>query len=197
MRSIIGKTKDKTCLPDTFIVNGNKITDKELISNKFCEFFADVGINTAKHVPPATCDYTSYMEGALSHSIYLEPTDPEEIISIINKRKPKKSSGYDGFGDQLIKIICKQIAVPLSVRINKSLEEDKVPQCMKTAKIIPIFKSNDKHSFTNYRPISLLPVLSKVLEKVIHKRMINFCTKKSVQSPVWLQKASLNFTSSY
>ncbi len=66
--------------------------------------------------------------------------------------------------------------MPLSVCINKSLEEGKVPQCMKTAKIIPVFKSNDKHSFTNYRPIYLLSVLFKVFEKVIHKRIINFCT---------------------
>ncbi len=64
---------------------------KELISNNFCDFFADVGINKAKQVPPATCGYTSYIERNLSHSIYLEPTDPEEIINKINKMKPKKA----------------------------------------------------------------------------------------------------------
>ena len=52
-----------------------------------------------------------------------------------------------------------------------SLEKGIVPDCMKTAKVVPIYKSKQKDQFTNYRPISLLPTISKILEKIIHKRI--------------------------
>ena len=55
-----------------------------------------------------------------------------------------------------------------------SLEKGIVPACMKTAKVVPIYKSKQKDQFTNYRPISLLPTISKNLEKIIHQRIYGF-----------------------
>ena len=60
-----------------------------------------------------------------------------------------------------------------------SLEKGIVPACMKTAKVVPIYKSKQKDQFTNYRPISLLPTISNFLEKIIHKRIYGFIEKKT------------------
>ncbi len=65
----------------------------------------------------------------------------------------------------------------LSIIINKSLETGCVPTNMKLAKIIPIYKSKSKTDFSNYRPISLLPASSKILERVVHQRLYSFCSK--------------------
>ena len=64
--------------------------------------------------------------------------------------------------------------------INKSLQCGKVPKDMKIARVIPVFKAKDKTYMGNYRPISLLPSISKVLEKVVHHRLYAFLTKKSI-----------------
>ena len=75
-----------------------------------------------------------------------------------------------------------QIAKPLCFLINKSLEFGIVPYDLKLAKVIPIFKSKDKSQFSNYRPISLLPSISKIYEKVVFKRLYHFiegCLYKS------------------
>ncbi len=63
--------------------------------------------------------------------------------------------------------------------INKSISSGLVPPCLKEAKIIPIFKANDPTLYSNYRPISILPTLSKILEKVIHKRLYGYMNSNS------------------
>ena len=62
----------------------------------------------------------------------------------------------------------------MSIIINQSIESGHVPVTMKLAKVVPIYKSKDKQMLNNYRPISLLPIFSKILEKVIHHRLFNF-----------------------
>ena len=81
---------------------------------------------------------------------------------------------------QIIKQIGEPLAAPLSLLINRSLVEGKFPECMKIAKVIPIYKSKEKNIFNNYRPISLLPNFSKILEKVVHKRLYDFVSRHNL-----------------
>jgi hypothetical protein len=64
--------------------------------------------------------------------------------------------------------------------MNKSMETGEVPDTLKLAKVIPIYKANEKDMFTNYRPISLLPCFSKILEKLMHKRVYSFLVKHNM-----------------
>ena len=70
-----------------------------------------------------------------------------------------------------------------SIVINKSLENGYVPTTFKIAKVTPIFKAKDSQEFTNYRPISLLPTISKILENVVHKRLYNCLNTYSLLYP--------------
>ncbi len=110
----------------------------------------------------------------------MAPTDPDEIKKIILLFKPKKSSGDDGISMQLLRWICNSCSIPIATLVNRSLEQGIVPDAMKLAKVIPIFKAKNKETFTNYRPISLLPNISKVLEKVVHRRLYSFLEKNKI-----------------
>ncbi len=83
--------------------------------------------------------------------------------------KALKSQGYDGFSSIYIKRLKDDIARPLSILINQSMSSGYFPDSLKIAKVIPIYKAKNRDDFNNYRPISLLSVLSKILEKVIHE----------------------------
>ena len=74
-------------------------------------------------------------------------------------------------------------AFPLSILVSFSFELGCFPNCLKTAKVIPLYKSGDKTLATNYRPISLLTCFSKILEKLIFTRLTNFFDQNSVISP--------------
>ncbi len=105
------------------------------------------------------------------------PCDSDEILQIITSLKPKNSSGYDKISSKLLQTLRETVSLPLSIIINKSLESGCVPNNMKLAKIIPIYKSKSKTEFGNYRPISLLPASSKILEKIVHQRLYRFCRR--------------------
>jgi hypothetical protein len=95
-------------------------------------------------------------------------------LKLIKSLKAKKSSGLDNISAHFLKKIGHSIAEPLSIIINKSIFNGIVPDDIKLAKIIPIYKSKEKENMTNYRPVSLLTSFSKLLEKVVHKRTYNF-----------------------
>ena len=82
--------------------------------------------------------------------------------------KSKKSTGCDRISSRFLKTMRGEIAYPLSVVINNSLCTGTVPDSMKIAKVIPVYKAKDRQSMSNYRPISLLSVFSKVLEKAVY-----------------------------
>ena len=103
-------------------------------------------------------------------------TDVNEdiIVNIINKLPNKNSCGYDNFSTKIIKALKDSLIKPLTLIINQILNTGVFPSQLKIAIVIPIFKKDDNKIFNNYRPISLLPALSKVVEKVICSQINNF-----------------------
>ena len=175
INGLIGRKNDKSSISDMFLINSKLESDAGRISNGFCDFFTDVGRSCAAKIGPSKKSSEVYLGNNPNDStMYMYPTDPEEIKKIMQKMKPKKSAGHDGISTKLLKSLTDVISIPLAVVLNKSLAEGIVPDEMKIAKVIPIYKSKDHQSFTNYRPISLLPATSKVMEKIVHKRLYGF-----------------------
>ena len=79
----------------------------------------------------------------------------------------KRSPGHDNIGNNIIKRIAKEISKPLAIVFNLSITTGKVPNQLKSAKVIPIYKKDDAEIYSNYRPVSVLPSFSKILERLI------------------------------
>jgi len=107
-------------------------------------------------------------------------TSTKEINKIIDSLKSKNSSGYDEISTQTIKISKPFIISPLINICNKMLAQGNYPERLKFSLIKPIYKSGDKSSPSNYRPISLLPAFSKIFEKVVYKRLFDHLNNKAI-----------------
>ena len=116
------------------------------------------------------------------HLSFLCPTTYFEVLQEINSLKNKKSCGYDNIPVYFFKVAAKVLATSLSILFNYSFRYGIFPDCLKTAKVVPIFKKGDKNEINNYRPISLLSTFSKILEKLICKRMRKFLDNHSIIS---------------
>jgi hypothetical protein len=95
-------------------------------------------------------------------------------MNIIGSLKSKKSSGYDEISSKILKCCDVFISTPFSYICNMSISTGVFPERLKYAVVNPLYKSGDKADITNYRPISMLTVSSKILEKVMHSRLTQY-----------------------
>ena len=109
-----------------------------------------------------------------SKSIYFEPTNHQEISKIIC-RMENKNVGIDNINGKTLKTLVEHIAEPLVDTYN--IQKAIWPDALKTAEVIPVLKSKEKHIAINYRPILLISNIAKILEKIIHNRITNFINK--------------------
>ena len=101
-------------------------------------------------------------------------TTPQEVESTLKSLPLGKASGPDLINNRLLKELAQPLSLPLSNLFNFSLNHGLVPKIWKQANVSPIHKKNDPSDVSNYRPISLLSTVGKVLEKIVHKHLFNF-----------------------
>lgn len=160
--------------------NKDKISDSQNIANKMNQFFCNIGKKLGSKInkPPNR----ELKLPTMNHkTIFLQPTDKTEISSIINNFKNKKG-GIDGINTKVLKTLSDLLAGPLAHIINNCLITGIWPDDLKMAEVIPIHKSKEKYKPCNYRPISLISNLAKVMEKILHKRMLNFINQCNIIS---------------
>ena len=148
----------------------------EVIVEEMAHYFTNVGKTFAEKIKPSNRSELDYLNQIPPNSltIYLYPVTAIEIGRILDKLLPKKSCGIDNINNKLLKDLKNQLIEPLQQIFNKSLEEGIFPERMKTAKVVPLHKGNSREVVSNYRPISVLLTLSKILEKIMYKRVYNF-----------------------
>ena len=179
---ILKNKNRKTTVTDTFITpNGKTCTDKTETANNFNKYFTTVGNTLAANLPQTGNDPIELIESNPDH-FFCVPATPTEINNIILHSKSKKSTGFDNIDSYIVKQIAPQIVNQLADIFNKSFLTGIVPTKLKIAKVIPLYKAKDPALFSNYRPISLLPVFSKILERLMYNRLYNFLTEHNILS---------------
>ena len=118
--------------------------------------------------------HKNFLSGDFSQSMFLDLPTQEETVDIKCKFPTGKSAGYDNIPMSIIKRSINSIFSPLTHIVNLSIVHGIVPNELKIARVVPIFKSGDKALFSNYRPISVLPCFSKILERIIYNHVINY-----------------------
>ena len=127
----------------------------------------------AAKIPEENLSPLDFMDQPLLNSIHLSEVTAEEISNIL-KSLNNGAAGYDELNACLLKHISPFITEPLKYLSNLSLSEGVFPTELKLANVIPLYKADDVFWFSNYWPVSLLCVISKVLEKVMFNRLIDF-----------------------
>ena len=178
---IIGKCHDKSLSPDSFLIDGKMTTNPMVISDGFCNYFSNVGKNLAAKIPNSRKSFQDYLgNDNVNDNFFLMPTTEYEVEKLILTLPSKTSSGYDSVSNILLKELSSVLKGPLATVFNKSISDGVFPEKMKISEIVPLYKSKEKHIQSNYRPIALLPVMSKVLEKIVYNRLYSFLTKKNI-----------------
>lgn len=155
---------------------GRVVTEIRDICDCFNDFFSSVGSILANQIPNVHNNMTTTCTATTSEADFYtisqwSPTTSSEISKIIDSLKINTSSGLDGINTKCIRCVKDTIVDELAKCINQCLEKGVFPNSLKIAKVSPIYKSGSKLDPGNYRPISVLPVLSKVFERVLYNRL--------------------------
>lgn len=157
-------------------IQGNLVNDPLEIANLFNNYFIENTFDTNLNNKIPTLNNNS-------NSVFMCPTIPKDIHKIIMSLKNTGSTGYDGISTHILKLVSSDISPVLSHVINLSIEKGVFPERLKKTIIKPLFKKNDKTDLTCYRPIALIPVLSKVFERVIYKSITLFFERNKLFAP--------------
>ena len=127
----------------------------------------------------ATC-VKDFLINRVKSTIFLEPASVNEILNIINELNVNKAAGYDDISYYFIELSSSVLTPVFSTLVNSAMTLGIFPEKLKLSKVIPLFKKGDKLDLNNYRPISILTCFTKIFEKVIFNRLLNFFNKHSV-----------------
>ena len=178
--SSLCKTKTFTAI-DRIIDDDKNVTDKQEICNVLNKYFCSIGENLAKSLKSSSPhDFHKFCPNPCKNSMFFNPVTSEEIIEIIHKFPNNKAPGNDNINPKILKAITYDIADPLAHIFNVSFLSGTVPDLLKIAKVIPVYKKGAKNSPGNYRPISLLSIYDKIIEKLVYKRLLNFLEQNKV-----------------
>ena len=182
LNDLINKKKSKCKLPSFFKSNEEEIFNPTHIANRFCEYFTNIGPDLAKSIPASDKSHRSFLDGSFSNSFFLHLASEQEVAEICSSFRSGTAPGYDCISMNVVRESFNLICAPLTYIINLSLNSGVVPKEMKIARVIPLFKSGDNSLFTNYRPVSVLPVFSKFLERIVYNRLLDFLNKYDILS---------------
>ena len=179
INQILNKNKysnnNPVCIEIDVEGNVNTITDPKGIANAFNSHYttvADKILSGRKY--EGNKPYYKYLKNPNAHSFMMTPTSPDEIESIISKFDINKKSGPNSIPEPILQGIKKPIAIPLSNMFNMSFQEGQCPSFLKISSVIPVYKKESKLLVANYRPISLLSNINKILEKLMFNRLYSF-----------------------
>ena len=157
--------------------DGKILSDAYDIANVFNDHYTNLADNLLYgNKPMSKLPVKQFIERN-NNTFFLFPATVEELTNIIKALKNKHSAGFDEVSDHLLKNCYTHILEPLCYIINLSLSTGKFPEQLKLAIVKPLFKKGSKENIENYRPVSILSVFSKILEKIMYTRLIGFVKK--------------------
>ena len=160
--------------------DGLLLTDQKQVANCFNRFFTNVADNLLDKIGDTTSKYQDFLKNPNEHSMFLNEVDFGEVELVIKNLDTTKSGDIYGLSPKLLQIGATEVSNNLKTIFNLSLKFGQFPDKLKYAKIIPIHKGDSRQIPGNYRPISLLPIIGKVFEKIVFNRVYSFVTEKNI-----------------
>ena len=189
MWKIINKILDKRSnySPPLLIIHeGQRVEKPAEIAEAFNRHFTSIGPKLAENIETKDCDdplkYLPSEGLPVETSFEFQRVDPKIIENEINKLKCSKAAGHDKIPVKLVKDAADILSKPLAGIFNSFLESGVFPNIWKIARVTSVFKAGSTTDLNNYRPISILSVFSKLIEKIAHDQFSTFLKENSMLS---------------
>ena len=161
------KNNNNNNVNHNLLINGKFTSDSKIVANSFNRYFTSVAQKVVEKLKPSIKDSNM-------NSIFLQPVSPPEVNNITANLDESKSNYSYNVPTKLIKLVRYTFSEPFSTRANSSFSEGNFLDKVKFAKVTPTNKKKSKLECENYHPISILPIFSKIIEKLTNSRLVSF-----------------------
>ena len=162
-------------------IKGKMIDNPEEINNSFNNFFVNVGPDTEKTVPKVpNISHEKFLKNRNQIELIIAHISEEEVLEILKSLPTNKGTGPASIPLKFLLIVADLIIVPLCNLINVSFSTGVFPDILKIAKVIPLHKGGSTQELNNFRPISLLSIFDKIMEKLMHRRLYSFIKEHNI-----------------
>ena len=180
INSKLGKQRPKTGLPKEMVDNDIVLTKPVDIANKLNHSFATKGPKLAQKLPRSNKSHKDFMSPRVLNYLKFDPISAEEIINIVRAFVTNKATGHDQIPAKILKWSIELLAPLLAGIFDSFIEKGEYPEEFKIARVVALHKKGPKNDSDNYRPISILTQLNKILEKIIHTKLMTFLDKEGI-----------------
>ena len=178
IKDVIAK-KRSTKIQSKFKIGNKLITNENQIANHFNRYFVGIGEELDRAIPRTSSSPLDYINFNSPHSIVINSTDHYEVSRIVMALK-NTSPGCDGIHSKILKQTFPLYSTVLTHVLNLSLIQGFFPSSMKIARVIPLYKAGDSMQISNYRPVSIVPLFSKILEKLMYHRLLEYINENKI-----------------
>ena len=169
-------SKESNCIQ----VGNKNINNPIEIANSFNNHFTSIAEKIEDNLVKLKFNSSRYLSNPNEYSVFIKPTNAEEVLHEITKLKNNKSIGPSSILPEFVKLFKTTLSEPISLIANISFSTGAFPSTSKTTNVISIYKKDDHPVCNNYRPISLLSNISKTIQKLVHNRLSTFLNKNSI-----------------
>ena len=182
INNILSKNRQKSSIKK-IIVNNVIYSEEADVANIFNDFFCSVGPQIEAGIPQSFTDPLEHVVNSNPNSFFLHPVSPLEVSYYLKNLKNSKQN-IDSISISVLKENADSfISSVLTDVINTCFFTGVFPSNLKKAIVIPLYKKGERDQISNYRPISILPTFSKIFEKCIKSRLVNYFVENNIFNP--------------
>ena len=176
INSLLGRQNKPTAVNE-LTVGDNKLTCPEDIAEGFNEYFSNIGPDLSSRIDSSNYNFETYIKNAKSEFAVFQPVTVSQISHLLPGLSGNKATVIDKISCKIIKLAAPVISDSLSLTFNQAITLSSFPDEWKIARVVPLYKNGQRSIPGNYRPISVLPAISKIMERILHDQLCNYLTK--------------------
>ena len=176
----MGKKSDSTQINDSKTENSGPLSEPEKIAEYLNIHFTNVGPKLASEIPTVDCDVNpADSQQRVNSSFELKEVTISDVFKKLQEVNVARATGHDNIPNKILKIAAPVISLSLADLFNLSITTNTFPDDWKVAKVFPLFKSGERNDPNNFRPISVLPTIARVFERLVYEQMYAYFTENT------------------
>ena len=176
INNLLGR-QNKPTVVNEINLDGKSFTTPKDIAEGFNDYFSNIGPDLASKIDTSNYNFETYTKTAESEFAAFQPVTVSHVCRLLHGLSSNKATGIDKICCKIIKIAAPAISDSLTFIFNQAITLSSFPNEWKMARVIPLYKNGQRNIPGNYRPISVLPAISKIMERIMYDQLYNYLTK--------------------